>query len=144
MSYLRPFLLAGINPNSGDYFTMSGGYVFPTVSPDASVLTKTSNYTITSSDMGKIIKNTGASAGITLSLPAASLSLKGKVIRVAVVAAQTINVSPTSTQKVYFNGLGATNKDLILPASAGAYADIYCDGDNWFVTNYSGNLTKES
>ena len=118
------------------------GYTYPIVAPDADTSAKTASGNIASSDFGKTVTNEGASAAITLTLPAAS-SYKGKVIRVKAVAAQAINVDVQSGDAIYFGGDGVDGKYLTIAGSAGNYADIYCDGTNYLVVGGVG-LSKEA
>lgn len=94
-------------------------------------------------DFEKNNTNTGASGTIVLTLPAAS-SLKGQKTRIQVTVAQIVQVKPATGEKIYLGGDGVASKYLAIAGTIGNYAEIYCDGTSFYVTGYSGVLTKES
>lgn len=110
---------------------------------DATVSAQAATATLTTSALFCNVTNTGASGTIVLTLPAANTCREG-VIRFAVTAAQIVRVDPSGTEKIYLSGDGVAGKYLNIAGVIGNYADIYCDGTNWMVTNYSGVLTKEA
>lgn len=94
-------------------------------------------------DFEKNNTNTGSSGTIVLTLPAAS-SLKGQKTRIQITAAQIVRVTPATGEKIYLGGDGVASKYLNIAAVIGNYAEIYCDGTSFYVTGYSGVLTKEA
>lgn len=114
----------------------------PLVSPKATVVAKAADAILTVADCGKIITNTGAAAGITLTLPAAA-DAAGCSLRVQLTVAQTVTLDP-GTGKIYLGGSGVADKTCIVAGVIGNYADIYSDGVDWLVIGYSGVLTKEA
>lgn len=118
------------------------GAVYPVVSPSATVAAKAADATLTASDMGKNITNTGASGTVALTLPAVSES-RGKYFRVQVTAAEIVQLDP-GTSSVYLGGSGVADKYAQLAGVIGNYADVYCDGTDWLITAYSGVATKEA
>lgn len=98
---------------------------------------------LATTDFGKVVTNTGASNTIILTLPSA-VSVAGLSIKVQITAAQIVSLSPAATEAVYLGGNGVVNKDLSIAGVIGNYADIYSDGSNYLVINYSGVLTKEA
>jgi hypothetical protein len=122
--------------------TTSAGSIYPVVAPNATVAAKAATANLAAGDFGKNITNTGAGDAIVLTLPAAA-TVKGKVMRVQLTVAKDVSLSPATTEKVFLGGDGVANKDLVIAGVIGNYADIYCDGTDYFVVSYSGVLTKE-
>lgn len=120
-----------------------GGYSYPIVAPNADSSAVTTNTTLASADFGKNLNNTGAGAAVTLTLPAAS-TVEGKSLRIKVETTSAVRLDPATGEKVYLAGNGVASKYLDIAGVVGNYADIYCDGDDYFVTGYSGVLTKEA
>ncbi len=121
------------------------GYLVPAppfVSPKATVVAKAANATLTVADMGKQITNTGAAAGITLTLPAAA-DAAGTGFRVQVTVAQAVTLDP-GTGKIYLGGSGVADKNCVIAGVIGNYADVHSDGVDWLVVAYSGVVTKEA
>src|SRR4051812_25725650 len=123
---------------------MTGYFATPPlrVRPDATVQANTADGTLTVANGGKIQTNTGAAGTITLTLPAVAASA-GSAIKVQVTAAQIVRLDPTGTEKAYLGGDGVAGKYVQIAAVIGNYADLYCDGQYWLVTGYSGVVTKE-
>jgi hypothetical protein len=122
------------------------GYLNPdpiVVSPKATVEANTADGTLTVANCGKIQTNTGAAGTITLTLPAVSAA-SGTAIKVQVTAAQIVRLDPASSEKIYLGGSGVAGKYLQIAGVIGNYADVYCDGTDWIVLDYSGVLTKEA
>lgn len=94
-------------------------------------------------DFMKNNTNTGASGAIVLTLPSAA-SVKDQVCRIQLTVAQTVTLTPASGEKIYLGGSGVASKYLLIAGVIGNYAHIYSDGASYFVTNYSGVLTKEA
>lgn len=117
--------------------------LFAEVPATATVLAKTGNYTVLAADFGKVITNTGAAGTITLTLPAAS-TVSGKVLKVAALAAQQINISPATTDGIYLNGSGADNKDVIVAGVIGNSVTIRSNGTNYEAYFANGVVTKEA
>lgn len=94
-------------------------------------------------DFEKNNTNTGASGTIVLTLPAAA-NVPEQTCKVQVTAAQIVRLLPQTGEKIYLGGDGVATKYLNIAAVIGNYADVYCDGTSFYVTGYSGVLTKES
>lgn len=94
-------------------------------------------------DFEKNNTNTGAGGTVALTLPAAS-TLKGQKTRIQVTVAEIVQILPATGEKIYLGGDGVASKYLNIAAVIGNYAEIYCDGTSFYVTGYSGVLTKES
>lgn len=122
--------------------TTSAGSIYPVVAPNATVAAKAATANLAAADFGKNITNTGAGDAIVLTLPAAA-TVSGKAMRVQLTVAKNVSLSPAATEKVFLGGDGVANKDLVIAGVIGNYADIYCDGTDYFVVSYSGVLTKE-
>lgn len=118
--------------------------IFPSVDPkSATVTAKTANATLAASNFETIITNTGDTDNIVLTLPAAATVIE-KAIRIATTAATTITVTPASGEKIYLNGSGVASKYLLIAGVIGNFAELYCDGTDYIVTNYNGVVTKEA
>lgn len=128
---------------TGGSVTIDNGAVYPTVSPKATVVAKTADYTVLAADMGKIFTNSGASGTVVLTLPSAA-SVRGNVVGGAVLAAQIVRFLPQTGERIYLNGSGVASKYLNLPATIGVFAALYSDGTDWVVTQGNGVLTKEA
>jgi len=116
----------------------------PTINAKAAtVVTKTADYTITVAQLNSIFNNTGDTGTQVLTLPAVSLS-KGKGLKVAVTAAQIIQLLPVTGEAINLNGSAVVTKYLNIAGVIGNYCDLYCDGTQWIVTSYSGVVTKEA
>jgi hypothetical protein len=105
-------------------------------------VTKTGDATLTVDETGFIFGN--KSTALVLTLPATVAGYSYFVVNIN--GSATISLSPNSSD--YIGGAGLTkvdNKDLIIPAVKGAYAQIIADGVNgWYVAQASGTLTKEA
>lgn len=123
--------------------SLPGGYTYPIVAPNATVVAKAANANLAASDLGKNITNTGASGTITLTQTGAA-TVAGTCFRVQLTVAQVVRIAPTATGKVFLGGNGVANKYLQIAGVIGNYVDIYCDGTDYHVVGYSGVLTKEA
>lgn len=112
------------------------------VSAKATVVAHAVGATLLAADFGKIHTNTGASAGITLTLPAPS-AVAGLSLRVQLTVAQSVTLDPL-TQKIYLGGSGVADKNAIIAGVIGNFLDITSDGVDFLITNYSGVVTKEA
>lgn len=118
--------------------------IAPSVNPKtATVNTKTADYTVLSTDFDSIFVNTGDTGAQVLTLPTAQ-SVANKGLRVAVTAAQTIALTPATWEKIFLNGSGVASKYLLVAGVIGNFVEIYSDGTDYIVTNYSGVVTKEA
>jgi hypothetical protein len=135
-----------INPNGSfaqNVATLPGGYVYPVVAPNATVVAKATNANLAAADLGKNITNTGASGTIALTQTAAA-TVAGTCFRIQLTVAEIVRLTPTATGKVFLGGSGVANKYLEIAGVIGNYADIYCDGTDYHVVGYSGVLTKQA
>lgn len=105
-------------------------------------VTKTADTTLTIDETGFIFGN--KSTALTLTLPATVVGFSYFVVNIN--GGGVINLSPNASD--YIGGAGLSkndNKDLIIPAVKGAYAQIIADGVNgWYIAQGSGTLTKEA
>ncbi len=125
---------------------MPSGYFRPSpqqLAANATVAPHSANAVLSASDMSKIHTNTGASAGITLTLPAAS-AVAGLAVRAAVLVAQTIQFIPAAGGQIFLNGSGTADKYVQIAGVIGNYIDVYSDGVVFHVTGYSGVATKQA
>jgi len=115
----------------------------PWVSGSATVSAQNNSATLTAATCaGQNVTNTGAGAGILLTLPAVA-TMKNISFRVQLTVAQIVDLSLAATS-VYLGGSGVAGKYLRIAAVIGNYADIFCDGTSYHVVGYSGVLTKEA
>lgn len=110
---------------------------------NATVNAKTTTGSLTTSDLGKNITNTGAAGTIQLTLPAVA-SCAGLCARVYVTVAQIIQILPATGEAIALGGSAVVTKYLNIAAVIGNYCDFFCDGSVWHVTGYSGVVTKEA
>lgn len=133
---------------------INGGYVlegslmpaYPTIDPrTATIATKTANYTITLEDLETptIFNNAGDDGNQVLTLPAVA-DAKGKVVRAHALAAQTIQLDPQTGEAVNYNGSAVVSKYVQLAGVIGNYIELFCDGEQWIVTQANGVVTKEA
>jgi hypothetical protein len=115
----------------------------PYVAPDATVTAKASTGSLAIADYNVNLTNTGAGAAIVLTLLAAALAA-GCALRVTVLAAYTITLTPASGEKIFLNGSGVASKYLLIAGVIGNVVEVFCDGVNYLVQNYAGVVTKEA
>ena len=124
---------------------MATGYLDPIrVAFDAPVVAQAATATLTAANCnGKNLTNTGAGAGIVLTLPAVQ-SAAGQAFKVAVLAAFSVTLTPATGEKITLNGSGVASKYLLVAGVIGNYVEIYNDGDHWGVVSANGVVTKEA
>lgn len=115
----------------------------PVLAADATIKAQAATGNLAVADFQKINTNTGAGAGIVLTLPAAAL-VAGKACKIHVTVAQTVTLSPAATDAVYLGGSGVDDKDLVIAGVIGNYCDLYSNGENYLVLGYSGVVTKQA
>ena len=105
-------------------------------------VTKAADTTLTIDETGFIWGDKATT--LTLTLPATVVGFSYFIVNIN--GGATILVSPDAAD--YIGGAGLTkvdDKDLIIPAVKGAYAQIIADGVNgWYIAQGSGTLTKEA
>lgn len=118
--------------------------IAPSVSPKLGTVTaRTADATLTAAAFDAITTNTGDTDAMVLTLPTAA-SVANKALRVALLAAQTVTLTPVSGEKIYLNGSGVASKYLLIAGVIGNFVEIYSDGTDYMVTNYSGVVSKEA
>ncbi len=125
---------------------MSTGFMVPAppfVAPNADVVAKAGDDDLDATDFGKNLTNTGAVAKVTLTLPLAA-TVAGLALRVYLTVAQIVAFSPQAAEAIFLGGSGVVNKDVNIAGVIGNYCDLYCDGERYHVTAYSGVVTKEA
>lgn len=94
--------------------------------------TKTSNYTVTTSDRDALIRVDVSGGSRTIFLPAAATAGSGFNVKI-----KKIN---SSANTVTIDGSGAETIDgsatFVISANYG-YCELYCDGTTWWTTKYS-------
>ena len=113
----------------------------PLVQADATVVEHDDVVTLTASSFAKIHTNTGAIASKEWTLPAAE-DAAGMSLKVQLTAAQDVVLVPASGEAIFLGGSGTADEKLTITGVIGNYADIYCDGVQYHVFDYSGVLTK--
>lgn len=119
---------------------------YPTINiRTATATTKTADYTVTEADLAlpTIFNNTGDTGTMVLTLPAVA-DTKGKVIKVALTAAQIIRLLPQTGEAINLDGSAVVTKYLNVAGVIGNFVECFCDGSQWIVTNYAGVVTKEA
>lgn len=113
----------------------------PCISPKAPVVVKAASATLTPAEFnGRIITNTGSITGITLTLPDPSLCA-GCVMKVQVTGGFSMTLDP-GTKKIYVGGDGVAGKNAIIQGPTGTYLNIYSDGVDFLIFEYTGVVTK--
>lgn len=99
------------------------------------VVTKTSSYTLTPSDFGKVFITRGATGAVTFTLPTASTPNKGSWALFWNVADQDMIVAGSEEDLVVFNDLTATNIGYKTSSEkiGGALLAV-SDGTSWLVS----------
>lgn len=119
-------------------------FLAPSVNPKtATVTARTADATLNSEDFNAITTNSGDNWAQTLTLPAAARTA-WKSLRVAVLAAQTITLTPATGEKIFLNGSWVASKYLLIAWTIGNFVELYSDWTDYIVTNYSGVVTKEA
>lgn len=97
------------------------------------VTAKTTAYTITTADFGKIFTTRGNAGSLTFTLPAASGN-SGAVVEMYNVAGQTMIVAAADEEMVTFNDLTADSIEYSTASEliGGGFRCI-CDGTSWIV-----------
>lgn len=113
----------------------------------ANVVIKVAAYTVTLADLNTknkptIFNNTAASGDLPLTLPSAA-SAVSKVLRANCLAAQTISLTPISTDIINYNGNAVVAKYARIAGVIGNYIEVYSDGTQWIVTQANGVVTKQ-
>jgi hypothetical protein len=115
----------------------------PLVAPDAAVSAQASTVALAITDYGKNITNTGAGSTIVLTLLASAL-VAGLAFRIQVTVAQIVRLLPATGEAICLGGSNVVTKYLNIAAVIGNFVDVYCDGTQYLVVNYSGVITKEA
>lgn len=131
----------------GFWLTVTGTIPsYPTIDRRlATVLTKTAAYTVTLTDLNAptIINNTGDADDLPLTLPTAA-DARGKVLRVALLAAQTVSLTPVTGDIINYNGSAVASKYCRVAGVIGNFIEVFSDGVQWVVTQGNGVITKEA
>ena len=95
---------------------------------------KTSAYSLTYQDCGKLFTNRGAGGSVTFTLPKGSAALAGFWAEFATVAAQAIVIAtdPTDTLIVHAD---ATADSVTTAATIGQHFKAIYDGTGWFLVS---------
>ena len=152
MSYIGHLLNAGIDTQKEHFIkflrarylkTINDNEIYPVVPVDATVQAEAATTTLVAADFGLNLTNTGASGAVVYTLPAAS-AVAGKCARINITAAHQVSLSPVAADAIYLGGNGVDNKDVVIAGVIGNYVDLFSDGTNFFVTGYSGVVTKQA
>lgn len=122
---------------------LSSMKLWASVPMNAPATAKTADYTVTTSDMGKILTNAGAAGVVVFTLPPAA-SCKNQAVKVCALAAQITRLLPRTGESVFWGGSGVASKYAQLAGVIGNYIEVFSDGTQWIVTNHSGVVTKEA
>jgi hypothetical protein len=100
------------------------------------VTAKTTAYTITAADSGKVLTNRGAGASVTFTLPTVAAGFAGVDLTImAVVAAQNVVIAAqTAGQLIAFNDAAADSVTISTAGEIiGASVRCICDGTSWLL-----------
>lgn len=106
---------------------------------------KTSAYTVTAADSGKIIRVTGTT---TITLPSTALGIKVRILN-GNADGVAVTVSPAAADKIVGNGFtAADDKDAINTAATARYGDfidLLGDGaDGWYIQAVKGIWARQA
>lgn len=118
-----------------------GNLIIAIVDPTGTPTAHTASATLVVADYNTIHTNTAAGASITLTLPAAS-TVSNKMLKIQLLAAQTVVLTPASGEKIFLGGNGVADSTATVAGVIGNYVDVYCDGASHMITGYSGVITK--
>ena len=105
-----------------------------TVRPKTKVTAKTSAYTVTPGDFGKVLTTRGATGTMIFTLPGVETSYSGEFVLFLNVADYDMVVAGTDGELVVFNDLTANNIGIITASERiGAGLFAVCDGTSWIV-----------
>jgi hypothetical protein len=76
-------------------------------------------------------------------MPAAALAA-GLSLKVQLTVAQIVDLTPAAGEKIFLGGSGVATKYCSIAGVIGNFLDLYCDGTDYLVVNYSGVVTKEA
>ena len=93
---------------------------------------KTSAYTVTDSDFGKLLTNRGASASVTFTLPTATAANSGCWVEFYTCAAQPIVLSPATADTLVVHA-DLTADTLTTASTIGQHLTTVSDGTGWLV-----------
>jgi hypothetical protein len=110
---------------------------------NTTVKANTSTASMNDYDFAKNNTNTGAAGEIILTLPSAA-KCKEQNMKVYLTVAQNVKLTPQTGEKIFLAGSGTATKYLLIAGVIGNYCVVYCDGQSFYVTDYSGVLTKEA
>ena len=115
------------------------------VASNATAVDHDGDAALTIADAGKIHTNTGVDPAetITLTLPAAA-SFVGQALKIYLTSAEIVRLQPQTGEKIFLGGSGVASKYLNIAGVIGNYADVFCDGVQYVITDYSGVLTKQA
>lgn len=95
---------------------------------------KTTSYTVTTSDLGKIFTTRGAAGAVTFTLPAASSEIAGAELTFINVADQNMIVAGQDEEVVAFNDLTADSVAYQTTSEKiGGGFRALCDGSSWLL-----------
>ncbi len=115
----------------------------PLVPANATVVEHDAGATLTVASFAKIHTNTGDSDSQEITLPAAK-DAAGMSLKYQLTVAQAVVLVPASGEKIFLGGSGTADEKLNIAGVIGNYADIYCDGEQYQVFDYSGVITKST
>ena len=99
------------------------------------------NDTLTTSESGKLVTNSGASGTVTYTLPAGANGVTYTVVRVAT---QEIHLDPDGTETITYSGGTVVSGEVLKMQSDGAKVRITWIGSTWLVELEQGTLVDEA
>ena len=111
------------------------------------IVTKKSNYTVTTSDSGKTLVS--ETDGVVFTLPAIAIGYSFKFVSNAPDGANTLTISPAAADGITYAGSSTDNKDLINTKATSKQGDYVVisslNGTTaWQVTEVRGTFAKEA
>lgn len=101
----------------------------------APVAAKTADYTVATTDFGKVLTTRGAAGAVTFTLPAAATGHAGAFVHFLNAVDQNMTIAATAGEIITFNDTAANSVAFSTAGNkTGAYAIAISDGTSWFVT----------
>ncbi|HYE85974.1 MAG TPA: hypothetical protein VEA16_06445 [Vicinamibacterales bacterium] len=143
--YLKPggnemVLASGgkITVESGGEIELQSGAILDTqagATLRAPVSAKTADYTVATTDFGKVLTTRGAGGAVTFTLPAAASAHAGAFVYFLNAVDQNMTIAATAGEVITFNDLAANSVAFSTAGNKiGAFAIAVSDGTSWYVT----------